>query len=86
MIALLGVIAAIAFVISGAPLAWSVFKTSKLEGFSRVGWAALFVAVVAITIQLFTLHASPVILTAQVFNVGVVGFVGGAAILSRQDG
>ena len=75
MTTILGFTAAIAFVISGAPLAWTVFRTAKLVGFNRIGWSALFVALVAVTIQLFMLHASPIILTANVFNTSVAGFV-----------
>lgn len=75
MTTILGFIAAIAFVISGAPLALTVFRTAKLEGFSRLGWTALFVALVAITTQLFMLNAPPIILAAQAFNTVVVGFV-----------
>lgn len=75
MTTILGLIAAIAFVISGAPLAWTVFRTSKLVGFSRVGWSALLVALIAITTQLFMLQASPIILAAQVFNTIVVSFI-----------
>jgi len=71
----LGLLAAVAFLISGIPLAWAVFKTPKLVGFSRVGWAALTVGLTSVTSQLFMLHAPPIILGAQVFNVLVVYFV-----------
>lgn len=75
MSTLIGLVAAIAFVISGAPLAWTVFRTPKLKGFSHTGWAALFVAVTAILLQLIFSHAGIIIIAAQVFNTAVVGFV-----------
>ena len=71
----LGIIAAIAFLFSGLPLMKEIFQSSTLKGFSKVGWVALLVAVSAITWQLFLLHAPPIILTAQVFNTFVVGYV-----------
>jgi hypothetical protein len=72
---LLGFIAAGAFVISGIPLAWAVFRAPRLEGFSKVGWLALAVAVTAILIQLVSAEVSTVIIAAQTSNTAVVYFV-----------
>ena len=71
----LGFVAAGAFVVSGIPLAWAVFRSPRLEGFSKVGWLALAVAVTAILIQLLYVEVSMVVTVAQVFNVAVVYFV-----------
>ena len=75
MTTILGVIAAVCFLISGLPLVREVHKAPILTGFSRVGWATLLVALIAITWQLFILDASIIVLTAQVFNTFVVGYV-----------
>ncbi len=75
MTTILGLIAAICFLLSGVPLMKEVFQASSLKGFSKVGWSALFIALIAITWQLFLLDAAPIILTAQVFNTCVVLFV-----------
>lgn len=75
MITFLGIVAAIMFLISGGPLAWAVYKAPELEGFSRVGWLALSIALVAVTIQLALLHAPVLLLGATAFNTQVVGFV-----------
>lgn len=75
MTELIGLVAALAFVISGAPLAWTVFRTPKLIGFSRIGWSALLIAVTAILLQLVLIKAGNIVIGAQVFNTGVVGYV-----------
>ena len=71
----LGLVAAGAFVVSGIPLSWAVFRSPRLEGFSKAGWLALSVAVTAILIQLLYVEVSVVVTAAQVFNVAVVYFV-----------
>ena len=75
MITILGVVSAIAFFISGVPLAWTVLKTPKLVGFSKIGWIALATALTAVTLQLFLLASPPLLLGATVFNTLVVIFV-----------
>ncbi len=75
IITLLGFVSAIAFFISGVPLAWTVLRTPKLVGFSKIGWFALTTALITVTLQLILL-SSPLLLTgATVFNTMVVGFV-----------
>ena len=75
IITLLGFVSAIAFFISGVPLAWTVYKTPKLVGFSKIGWIALSTALVAVTIQLALLSSPLLLLGATAFNTLVVGFV-----------
>ncbi len=75
IITLLGFVSAIAFFISGVPLAWTVLKTPKLVGFSKIGWLALSTALIAVTIQLFLLSSPILLLGATVFNTLVVCFV-----------
>lgn len=72
---LLGVVAAIAFLVSGAPLVWAAFRAARLRGYSRLGWSALTIAVTAITIQLILLGAAPLILGAQLLNNTVVVYL-----------
>ena len=75
MITFLGVIAAIAFLISGGPLAWAVYKAQELEGFSKLGWLALSIALIAVTWQLTLLHAPMLLLDATAINTVVVCYV-----------
>ena len=75
IITILGFVSAIAFFISGVPLAWTVLKTPKLVGFSKIGWIALATALIAVTIQLFLLSSPVILLGATVFNTLVVCFV-----------
>lgn len=75
IITILGFVSAIAFFISGVPLAWTVAKTPKLVGFSKIGWVALDVALIAVTIQLALLSAPLLLLGATIFNTLVVSFV-----------
>ena len=75
MITLLGTIAAIMFIISGGPLALAVYRTPRLVGFSKVGWAALAIALTSVTAQLALLHVPLLLLGATAFNTLVVIYV-----------
>ncbi len=75
MITFLGIIAAIAFLISGGPLAWAVYKTPELTGFSKLGWFALSIALISVTTQLALLHAPVLLFGATAFNTLVVCYV-----------
>ncbi len=75
MITFLGILAAVMFLISGGPLAWAVHKAQELEGFSKLGWLALSVALISVTAQLALLHAPVLLLGATAFNTAVVCYV-----------
>ncbi len=75
MITFLGIVAAIAFFISGGPLAWAVYKAQELEGFSKLGWLALSIALIAVTIQMALLQVPVLLLGATAFNTQVVCYV-----------
>lgn len=70
----LGVVGAAGFIIAAFPMAWRVFRTPKLVGFSAVGYTALTVAIFALQIQLFLSHAWPMFF-AQSFNTVQVSFI-----------